>query len=205
MPSKSLQFDTESALHRRLVSRLSSRVKMAEKGQSEQHEKWRRAEEITLAYMPTTEVDVRRKANRDSGKPTYTTIAIPYSYAMLMSAHTYWTSVFFSRTPIHQYSGRHGEGEMQVQAMEALIGYQVEIGQMTGPYYVWLYDAGKYGCGVIGHYWEKQILHYGQIVEMTDPMTGQTALYQTTQQIEGYQGNRVYNLSPWDFMHDPRV
>jgi hypothetical protein len=205
MPSKSLQFDREGALHRRLVSRLSTRVRMAEKGQSEQHDKWRRAEEITLAYMPETEVDARRRANREAGKPTYTTIAIPYSYAMLMSAHTYWTSVFFSRTPIHQYSGRHGEGEMQVQAMEALISYQVEIGQMTGPYYVWLYDAGKYGCGILGHYWEKQILHYGQIVEMPNPLTGVPELFQTTQVVEGYQGNRVYNLSPWDFMHDPRV
>lgn len=205
MPSKTLEFDKDSPLHQKLVSRLSSRVKLAERGQSEQHDKWRRAEEITLAYLPEVEEDAKRRVKRDAGKPAYTTIMIPYSYALLMSAHTYWTSVFFSRSPIHQYSGRHGEGEQQIQAMEALIGYQVEIGMMTGPYYIWLYDAGKYGCGILGHYWEKQILHYGQIVEMPDPNTGEVSLYQTTQEVEGYHGNRAYNVSPWDFMHDPRV
>jgi hypothetical protein len=89
--------------------------------------------------------------------------------------------------------------------MEALISYQVDVGQMIGPYYVWLYDAGKYGIGVLGHYWCYEKLHYGQIVEMADPVTGQVQLWQTTQEVEGYRGNKVFNVSPWDFMHDPRV
>ena len=89
--------------------------------------------------------------------------------------------------------------------MEALIAYQVEVGQFMGPYYIWLYDAGKYGAGIVGQYWDRQKLHYGSLVEMPDPVTGQTAIYQTTQEIEGYVGNTVFNVSVWDFMHDPRV
>jgi len=199
-----LKFDRKSPLHASLQKRLSSRIQLAKKGHEEQHDTWKKAEETTLAYMHETQVDAARRSRRDQGLPTYTTIQIPYSYALLMSAHTYWTSVFFARSPIHQYSGRHGEGEMQTQAIEALIAYQVEVGQMVGPYYVWLYDAGKYGCGIIGSYWEKQKLHFGQLVEMPDPITQEPTLYQTTQELEGYHGNRVYNVSPWDFMHDPR-
>jgi hypothetical protein len=123
-----------------------------------------------------------------------------------MSAHTYWTSVFFARAPIHQFSGRHGEGEMQVQAMEALISYQVDVGQMMVPYYVWLYDAGKYGVGILGNYWDRQKLHYGSLVEMPDPNDPtKTGLFQTTAEITGYVGNRAFNVSPWDFIFDPRV
>ena len=113
--------------------------------------------------------------------------------------------MFFARNPVHQFQGRHGEGEQQTQAMEALIAYQVEVGQFMGPYYVWLYDAGKYGAGIVGQYWDRQKLHYGSLVEMPDPLTGQPGLYQTTQEIEGYVGNTIYNVSVWDFMHDPRV
>lgn len=200
-----LKFDKNSSIHKNLQKRLSSRIQMAKRGHQKQYEIWRKAEETTLAYVQETDVDLARKTRRGMGIPSYTTIQIPYSYALLMSAHTYWTSVFFARSPIHQFSGRHGEGEMQVQALEALIGYQIEVGGATGPYYIWLYDAGKYGCGIVGHYWDRVTLNYGQLVEMTDPMTGQTGLYQTTQELEGYQGNRIYNLSPWDFMHDPRV
>ena len=112
--------------------------------------------------------------------------------------------MFFARNPIHQFMGRHGEGEQQTQAIEALVGYQVEVGQFVGPYYIWLYEAGKYGAGIIGHYWDRQKLHYGSLVEMDDG-TGNMQLYQTTQEIEGYVGNCVFNVSVWDFLHDPRV
>ena len=205
MPSHTLEIPQNSPLHRKLSQRLSSRWHLAEQGHQTRYGRWQKAEELTLAFLPETNEDIVRRGRRNSGEVAYTTIQVPYSYALLMSAHTYWTSVFFARNPIHQYSGRHGEGEMQIQAMEALIGYQIEVGAATGPYYIWFYDAGKYGCGVLGHYWEERKLHYGSLVEVADPLTGKTSLYQTTQEIAGYKGNRVYNVSPWDFMPDPRV
>ena len=205
MPRYTLEIDKDSKLHRKLINRLRSRYNLSLQGQGLKHDKWQQAEEMTLAFLPETEADNVRRGRRDRGEPSYTTIQVPYSYALLMSAHTYWSSVFFARSPVHQFAGRHGEGEMQVQAMEALVGYQVEVGGALGPYYVWLYDAGKYGIGVLGHYWEVQKLHYGSLVEMEDPATGKTALFQTTQEIQGYSGNRCHNVSPCDFFPDPRV
>jgi hypothetical protein len=206
MPARSLNIAPESPLHKKLVPMLQTRIALARRGQQLQHIKWQDAEETTLAYIKPQEADQIRTNRRDlSGVPSYTTIQVPYSYALLMSAHTYWTSVFFSRNPVHQFTGRHGEGEMQVQAMEALIGYQYEVGQFVVPYYIWLYDAGKYGLGILGSYWEKKILNFGQLVEMADPATGQLGVYQVTQEIPGYEGNCVYNVSPWDFFPDPRV
>ena len=153
MPSYSLDIKPESKLHEKIVSRINSRWVISSAAQEKRHSKWIKAEETVAAYIPTNEADNIRKANRESkGKQSYTTIMLPYTYALLMSAHTYWTSVFFARSPVHQYAGRHGEGEMQIQALEALISYQVEVGEMMGPYYIWLYDAGKYGLGVLGHY-----------------------------------------------------
>jgi hypothetical protein len=206
MPKYSINLSSDSDLHKRLVVKIQSRVRLAEQEHQRKRQKWRDAEERTLAFLPESEVDmVRRNKRQNRGMPQYTTIQIPYSYAVLMSAHTYWTSVFFARNPVHQFQGRHGEGEQQTQAMEALIAYQVEVGQIMGPYYIWLYDAGKYGAGIVGQYWDRQKLHYGSLVEMPDPVTGQTAIYQTTQEIEGYVGNTVFNVSVWDFRHDPRV
>lgn len=200
-----LKFDKNAPIHQFLVERIRGRVNLAKKGHTKQHDKWIDAEERMLTYVHETEEDVARRNSRTSGTPRYTTIMIPYTYAMMMSAHTYWTSVFFARNPVHQFNGRHGEGEMQVQALEALIGYQVEVGSAMGPYYIWLYDAGKYGAGILGEYWCEETLQYGQLVEMEDPTTGQMSLYQTTQEVPGYKGNRFFNVSPWDFMHDPRV
>jgi hypothetical protein len=204
-PSRTLKIAEDSKLHEDLVARLTSRFTLADSGQSTRHEAWRRAEESIMAYIPETEADMVRRNKRDSGDPKYTTIMLPYTYALLMSAHTYWTSVFFARTPVHQFAGRHGEGEMAVQALEALIAYQVEVGEMMAPYYIWLYDAGKYGLGVLGHYWCVETIHYGEIAEFDLGDGRGPQMYQATHEVEGYRGNRSYNISPYDYWHDPRV
>lgn len=189
----------DSDLHRKLIARLESRIRMAENQRMSQELKWIKAEDTILAYVPATKEDESREAEKDRGNPRYTTLKIPYSYALLMTAHTYWTSVFFGRDPVHQFQGRHGEGESQIQAMEALIAYQVLNGQMMAPYYIWLYDAGKYGVGVLGTYWCKEEIQYSTIEgEGKDK-------FQVTKRLAGYQGNKVYNVSPFDFLNDPRV
>jgi hypothetical protein len=132
------------------------RVKHWERIITEKEEVWRQAEERILAYLPERDVDAVRKTAREGGLPQYTTIQIPYSYGVLMAAHTYLTSVFMGRNPVFQYSGRHGESAQQVQAMEALIDYQVCVGGMLPPMYTWIYDALKYGFGVVGVYWDEK-------------------------------------------------
>jgi hypothetical protein len=196
MPSQTLKIPKNSPLHKFILDQLGPRITLAEKAQAEQHDAWKKAEERVLAYVPESELDGKRRQRRDDqGTPTYTTIQVPYSYALLMSAHTYWTSVFFARSPVHQYSGRHGESEQQTQAMEALIDYQVGVGSALGPYYLWQYDAGKYGIGVLGTHWEKDEVQFSSIND------GQ----QITISMTRYEGNKVRNVSPWNWLPDPRV
>lgn len=200
MPGMTLKIPIESKAHRTIVQELETRVKLAERGQSEQLVKWEAAESIVAAYVPESADDAQRRVDRDSGKPSYTTIKVPYSYALLMSAHTYWTSVFLGRSPVHQYSGRHGETEQQVLALEALIGYQVDVGGLLAPYYLWLYDVGKYGVGILGEYWCYEDHYFSQLQEAEN---GEQVY--VTQRVEGYKGHKVYNVAPYDFLPDPRV
>ncbi len=196
---RTLTIDKDDPKHTKLLKMISSRLQLATKSVITRDETWRRAEETTLAFVDQQTEDVIRDDKRQQGQPAYTTIQIPYTYAMLMSAHTYLTSVFFGRSPVHQFSGRHGEGEQSVQAVEALIDYQVQVGEFMAPYYIWIYDSLKYGVGVTGQYWDVEIIHYGALVDVE----GQ--LYQTTKEMQGYEGNRIYNVAPYDFLPDPRV
>ena len=188
----------DKKLHDRLCTMLADRIRIAEREQQKQHDVWRMAEDMILTYVPASDMDNARKNKRRGGEPTYTTMLVPYTYAVLMSSHTYWTSVFFARSPVHQYAGRHGEGEQKTQALEALISYNVDVGGMMGPYYIQLYDAGKYGVGVVGEYWDKETIQTSYIVE-------EDGKVQVTEEIDGYEGGRIYNVSPWDFLPDPRV
>ena len=200
MPSMTLNVPANSEMHRQLVRQLQPRIMQAEKANQKQHDKWKSAEEQILAYVPESQLDAKRASRRANGEPVYTTIHIPYTYALVMAAHTYWTSVFFARSPIHQFMGNHGEGEQQTQALEALINYQISFGGATGPYYIWLYDAAKYGVGIAGLFWDREDIRYSSIE--ASPTGGKTLV---TRQGVGYEGNRVYNVSPFDFCPDPRV
>jgi hypothetical protein len=204
MPSMTRMIPKGSPLHQKIVAMITSRIRFAERSRGKQVEKWQKAEELALAWMPEKDMDKIRESSRRSGTPEYTTIQIPYSYGLMMAQHTYLTSVFFARTPVHQFAGRHDEGEQQVTAVEALIGYQIEIGQFLVPYYIWVYDAVKYGLGILQTWWQDDVVQFSNIQEQVNPLSGKSSAVQESIQIPGYRGNKVKNISPFDFYTDPR-
>lgn len=196
--------------HDRIIDAVKRRWKLSRDKMSERYKIWEDAEKKFVAYMPATEAEKKRETKRDQGKPQYTTIEIPYSYAQLLAAHTYWTSVFLGRTPVFQFTGRHGEAEHKVQALEAIMDYQLQVGQMMIPLYIWLMDVGKYGIGVVGNYWEHEKSYVAQLVEVPKtwmglPLPGTKQKVRQTMEMTSYLGNKLYNVRPFDWFPDPRV
>jgi len=201
----------DTKLHREVLDALKARIEMSRRVMSNQYTKWKENEEQYMAFIPETDVDATRRNIRDSGKPQYTTIDIPYSYATLMTSHTYFTSVFLARSPILQFSGRHGEAQNQEQGVEALMAYQMDIGGNIVPLYIWLLDPGKYGIGVLGMYWDEEEITVSQYVMVPPTFLGTPIPFakpkrqRMSRTTKGYVGNRLYNVRPADWLPDPRV
>lgn len=200
-----------SPLHSKLKTALQSRLLMSEKRMSDRYAQMAKNEECFQAYIPEREVDALRRRNREqNGVPEYRTIEIPHSYATIMTAHTYYTSVFLARNPVLQLSGRHGEGEQKRVAIESLMAYQMTVGAMLMHLFVWLLDPGKYGYGVVGHHWdvEKVRMRTHKQVPVTVfgvPIPGKTKIQEDVEDVVGYEGNKLYNVRPQDFFPDTRV
>lgn len=199
-----------SPLHAKILSAVQKRWYFSRNKISDRYLAWNKAEDQFQAYIPEREADAKRRTQRDSGMPNYTTIEIPYSYAQLLAAHTYWTSVFLARDPVFQFEGRHGATEDSINAVEAIMDYQLMVGQMLVPLYIWLMDVGKYGQGIVGSYWEEEKANVTRIVEVPKtflgmPVPGTKQKLRQTQNIDGYKGNKLYNVRPYDFFPDPRV
>ncbi|MBW8034129.1 MAG: hypothetical protein FVQ79_00225 [Planctomycetes bacterium] len=208
--SLNLELKFPGVKHKRILDAIRSRKTFSKRKMAGFYNKWEDADKQFRAHLPEREIDrVRKETRKLTGVPDYTTIEIPYSYAVLMTAHTYWSSVFLARTPILQFSARHGEPQMQVQAVEALVDYQVRVGEMIAPLYTWLYEMPKYGVAILGSYWEEQFHMVSEIIE--EPVTvarisiGKTRKVKRTKRIRGYTGNRLYNVRPYDYFPDPRV
>jgi hypothetical protein len=207
--SETLDIKPGSELSQRILDMVKDRVMFSKRSTQTKHDQWAKGEESVLAYLPERTVDERRRLQREAGKPQYTTVVVPYTYGVLMASHTYWTTVFMSRNPILQFTGRHGESQQKIQALEAIIDYQVQVGEMLVPWYIWLYDAGKYGVGILGMYWDEVETRVSRIETIEQSIlgfnTGRSKKRKITETIKGYMGNKVYNIRPYDFFPDPRV
>lgn len=197
--------------HRRIYNAVKERLGMSQRRMADRYEQIGRNEERFQAYIPASENDKLRKQRRESsGIPAYRTIEVPYSYAVLMTAHTYYTSVFLSRAPVFQVTGRHGESEQNTQAVEAILDYQRMVGEMMVPLFIWLLDPGKAGFGVIGHHWDEKFVTCRKVVE--EPVTffglqmgNKMRQTEVVEKYPSYRGNKIYNVRPQDFFPDPRV
>lgn len=195
--------------HDRVLAAVRQRRAMSREKMSMRYDKWAEMEERFRAYIKPTEGDAKREKLKKEGKTQYTTLIVPYDYAILLTLHTYVTSVFLGRAPIFQYDARHGETAEKVDAVEALIDYQRAVGAWLVPLYIWLMDAPKYGLGVIGSHWanESAVMTESEQVPVTyfGLPTGRTRVSRRTVRIPGYEGNKLFNVRPQDWFPDPRV
>lgn len=211
MPNYELnvELNPKGEKHRRLVNAINARVKRSYDDMSKYYGGWAEREEQFAAYVPAKEVD-RPKRMRAEEDTNYSEIYIPYSYAMAMTGHTYLTSVFLGRSPVYQVTGRHGEAENKTQCMEALLDYQMLVGEHLVPLYLWLLDPTKYGVGFLGQYWTEESVTTTKTVEeprkfLGMPIPGSLVKNRVSETVPGYHGNKVFNIRPQDAFPDTRV
>lgn len=209
--SLSIRIPYDSPQHKRILAALMARKKPAKDKVEERVSDFERHDDLFDCYLHDTVDTKERKQRFQSGEPDYYTIYVPQSYAVALSAHTYWTSVFFGRTPVFQFTGRHGEPQMKVQAVEAIMDYQRTVGAWGAPLYQWLLDPPKYGYGVIWDFWDESWVQTSIIEEKVPEFFGvalpgaEAKKVRRTQRTMGYQGNKLMNIHPAHFWPDWRV
>lgn len=174
------------------------------------HPRLEKADKDFVFHMPEKTADSVRRAARKGGIPQYTTLEVPFTYAMMMTAHTYLSSVFLSRTPVIQFEAASGGPEMNRLAIEALMHYQTTRGLHLPVYYSWLHDPLRYGVGICGNYWEEEVNRVSRFERrpvLVDgvPVQDREELVRVVRDVKGYAGTRLFNIRPHDYLPDPRV
>lgn len=207
---KRLQHSKED--HRIIADAIMQRLRMSRDKMSERYEELADNERQFNAYVPTREVDeLRKRKKKVDGTHDYVTIEVPYSYAVVMTIHTYLTSVFLARSPVYQIQARHGEPEMQVQQMEALLDYQRLVGKHSVPLFAWLFDPLRYGFGVLGQYWDEEEIQVRKFVDVPETFLGvrvpggKVRRESQVERVPGYRGTKLFNVRPQDFFPDTRL
>jgi len=198
----------DSKLHAEILSKLAERKNRATKKNRGRIQAWEEQEKLAQGIVHLSEIE-KKKVREE--KISYVTVQVPYSYGMMMSAHTYYSSVFLSRSPVFQFEGMQAETEQSEQAVEALINYQLSTTNAQYEIFLWLYDACKYGLGILGTFWEEEWAYVSRIEEVPQtylgiPIPGAKPKKQrTTERMPKYKGNKLYNVQPVKFFWDPSV
>ncbi len=205
-----IQYDaTTTGRHAKLLTAILDRVRMSENAMSHHYDRWREAEKYYMLYKKKNEKDYEAIKSFSEGETDYTSVVMPYSYAMLLTAHTYMANVFLNRPAVFQVEGVNGDGVQKEMAMEAMLQYQVKQGEMDVPMFIWLLDVLRYGVGFTGNYWCNEVIPQSFIVEEAEEIdgvpTGKTKKVLKYRLKEGYKGNKMFNILPFDALPDPRV
>lgn len=206
----SVKVPMNSTLHAHILAAVQQRKDFSDRKMKNFHRQWDDADDSMRAYIHERDVDKKRKdKKRYAGEVDYVTLEVPYIYAIIMTAHTYFTNVMLSRVPVLQYSARHGETQDAVQAVEAIMDYQIKVGTLLPALYNWVYDMSKYSLGIIGEYWDSETKVFCKFEKK--PITlmginlGGERTVKTEEILRGYTGNKLFNVRPHDFYPDPRV
>lgn len=200
---------SKDSLHHLVQRAILARYYLSKQYMENRQTTYEKLENQFLAYLPETDHDaMTRTKYKEQGKPKYTTLQIPYTYAEVMTMHTYFSTVMLGRNPIFQYMGRHGESQRQKLAVDAIMAYQTRIGQNIVPLYVWILDALKYGRGILGTFWDEKYSYFTRIVDRpvtVGPIRVKTVRETVQERVLQYVGNRFFTVRPQDFFPDPRV
>jgi len=198
--------------HTDVAYQLRMRLQRSQQDMKERYAAMTKAEENFSSYIHEKDVDKIRRAKKDlEGVPDYVTVEVPYSYGIAMSAHTYFCSVFLSRSPIFQFQGRTGKSQQQEPAVEAWFDYMIQSGMNMVPLFIWLLDPIKYGFGVVGHYWTEEMSYVRREIEEPRtffgvPLPGAAPIKRTIrEEVPGYVGCKLFNVRPQDCFPDTRV
>lgn len=196
-------------LHKKILDGVRERKRLAKNKMGDRYTVWADMEKQATAYVKETALSAKKRLLREDGYPQYTTVVYPFSVAIQLTALTYWAAVFLGRNPIFQYTARHGEGQKNVLAVEALIDYQMNVGKALVPMYVWLSDVSRYGVGILGTYWDEDVAQVSTYEEVEDEVmgipTGKKRRVRNVNRLVTFEGNRLFNVRPQDFYFDPRV
>jgi hypothetical protein len=95
-------------------------------------------------------------------------------------------------------------------AVEALMDYQLLVGEQLIPLYIWILDQAKYGVGIMCEYWEEEKVMISSMEDrpktyMGVPVPGTSQKVKVSKLTQGYAGNKLFNVRPLNWFPDPRV
>ena len=194
-------------MHASLLMKVKSLVEMSRGCMSEYYSEW---DYHDLAYRGERRLDKEDMQALQRGEVAK--MAMPLTYAQVQVFVSFLFSQYFQRPSFFQLVAAAQEDYDAGQVGEAFLNRDLSENQFSVKLYQWLVDIGKFGIGIWKHGWhiETATVYKTNTVEApTIPFLniplGKSKTTMTKEQEISFEGNRIFNVSPYRFFPDTRM
>lgn len=191
--------------HSLLLQKVKSLVEMSRGQMSEYYSQW---DYHDLAYRGERRIDKEDAQALQRGEVSK--MAIPLTFAQVQVFVAFLFSQYFQRPSFYQLDPTGQEDYDAAKIGEAFLTRDLNYNQFSVKLYQWLTDLGKYGIAIFKHGWfEETTTVYKKVEQPGLQLLGFTLKQPKTitqkEQAVSFQGNKLFNISPYRFFPDTRL
>lgn len=186
-----------------LRDKVTSLVKMSRSKMSKSYEAWDKHQELYRGYQPPDSDDIDAQEHGEPEK-----LVVPMSFAQIQTFVAFCFMLFTQNRRFFEFVATGSEDDAAVADAEEILDRDLRRNFWPSKLYQLLLDTTRFGLGIVKHWWavEKQWAPVS-----IEPSTISTEGFAF--QMEGgvemrefnkFEGNRLANISPYNFFPDTR-
>lgn len=203
-----IDFTPGSKAHEKIKQEVLRRARDSRDHLSKQYPYMRDVDETLSAYI---DIDENEQKDLDEDMRIPVSIVIPVSYSMLETMLTYMMAYFVGdNNEIFQIDGRNSEDTIGAIKLERILAVQSQNFKHALSLYTALRDSFAYGFGVVApiwdsHYFTKEREQTTGFTSYIDGTFKETGVESFSEDVLAWEGNRLHNISVYDYLPDPMV
>lgn len=200
-----LALETQSAFHKSLLDKCKKLVDFSHNHMSRYYSTW---DEHDRIYRGERQPDEDDKKAGNRGEPIK--MVVPMTHAQINTFVAFCYQIYTHRPSFFELEGMGGEDQQGTFIGEALLERDLQKSNFRGQkLHQFLLDIARFGLGVLKYQWvhETEEVEGQQEVPIVQPGVEQPGVeVQTvTETKTTFMGNRVDNVSPYNFYPDVRM
>jgi hypothetical protein len=194
-----LDEETPTRFHADLLEKCLDLVKQSRSRMADRYSSWDRQHEVYLSRMPLDKGD---RQNIEQGVPPK--FIVPLTFAQVQTFVSFCFLLFGQNKRFFELEPTGEEDSLTNDAIELIINGDLELNKWSLLLYQFLTDVTKFGVGVFKTSWRVEKTDVP--VEAPERINEEVTALQTQEEtVTAFEGNRIYNVSPYQFFPDHRL
>jgi hypothetical protein len=202
---KELEQEEVSEWHAQLLQHCRNLTEMSRRYMSAYYPRWDKADDTYRGLRLPDKADAMADARQEPQR-----MVVPLTYAQIQTFVSFCITLFTQREHLFELIGTGEEDHKAAKLGEALLARDLTKNVFESKLYQFLIDLCRFGMGVLKTTWVeekvmKQVMEQQGGLNIFGLQLKAPAAVEVEKEVVSFQGNRIYNISPYKFFPDVRL